>query len=261
MGGELRVVGPKLDPASCKRSRHIDQPLIRRSAKTQRDVVERLDERAVDQHIYAGEHAVGHVGMARAFRISQILKQVAGIRPDGLRRIFASNALEEINERDLVFGLHRLTAKQSEPLDVARSEAFENLILNGLVKRVAGCEILLLGVEAARAGVAASGHEQARAHAFAVGDIAIFDFRVVHRFPRSTRNVRLIGAGRDRERDEARWRCRERQRAIKRDCERLRENRRASVRNARHISHSVTRRLRCARENQVKGTPRPTPCL
>lgn len=180
MAHELRVISPGFDFALGQRGRQIDDAPVRRSPETQRDVVMRLYKRAVHQHIDSRKQAIGHLGMTCAFGVLQILKQVARVAPHHLPRIRFAHALDEINQCALVFRLHRLAAQKGQTINVFRCQALENLILHLRRKRLPRREIPLLGVETTRAPMTAPRNEQAGAHALAVGNIEVFDLRVIH---------------------------------------------------------------------------------
>lgn len=181
MRSVYRIVFPHDDLAGSERRRHVNDALVGRAAKTQRDVVKLLDVGAVHEHVDAGEHAVGDLGTTQVSGIEQILEQVAREAPDGLVRKLGLHALEKVHETTLIARLHRLAAQKREPADVRRAYALDELVFHLARERLAEIEAPGLGLEALRAMMRAATHEQRRARAGAVGDVTVFNLGVVHR--------------------------------------------------------------------------------
>ena len=182
MRGELGVVLPEAHLARGERGGQIDDALIGRAAEPQRDLVLRSDVGSVYQDVDAAQQTVGDVGVATP-TLQQVLEHIAGEAPDALLGEALLHALDERDQVALVLGLHRLAAEQREAVDVARLEALQDALLDLLCERLPRREVLRFLVEAPRAMQAAARHEQRRAHAFAVGDVAVFDLRKVHTAP------------------------------------------------------------------------------
>ena len=88
--------------------------------------------------------------------------------------------MHEGHQLPLVLRLHRLAAQQGETRDIVRLAGGEHLVADGLVEGLAIAEIPCHLIEAAGAVVAAAGNEDAGADARPVGDVVIFNSRVVH---------------------------------------------------------------------------------
>ena len=109
MGRIDRIVSPKLHSiakrnaltrSTSARGVHVDHALITRAPKTQRDIVQVLNERTIHQHVEAGKDTVRHLGMMTAAR-HKLLEHVASKAPNGLprlHRIGRTHAFDKVNE-------------------------------------------------------------------------------------------------------------------------------------------------------------------
>ena len=180
MVGKDRVILPQHRMARRPRGVEVQDALVARPAEAQADVVLVLEEGAVHQHVDQAEHLVGDLtpGMAGLQQLGFV--DVAGIAPDGLVGIEHPHIVQEGHQRPLVLRLEGFPAQQRKPVDVLRGQAAQDLVAHRLVKGLAVVKIPGHGVEAVGAVPPAARDKQARADAFPVGDITVFDRCVIH---------------------------------------------------------------------------------
>ena len=142
--------------------------------------------------------------------LEQLLEGVAGVAPHGLLGIFFPNAAQHGQEGTLVLRLEGVAAQQGKPRYIGLVQLGKDLPLRVLREGLSKAEVPGFGLKAVFAAVAAAGHEQGDPHAFAVGNVAFFQFAVVHTmtsFPQARDrlclplvfmiSVGITGAGRD----------------------------------------------------------------
>ena len=192
MGRIDRIITPKLNSITKRnalalstgaRSVHVDHALIARAPKAQRDIVQILNERAVHQHVEAGQDTVRHLGMMTATR-HKLLEHVTGKAPNGLarpRRIGRTHALDKVNKPRLILGLHRLATQNRQAIDKGMIETLDNLILDGAIERLASGKVPRDRVKTILAPTTAPAHKQRSTNAFSISNVEILNVRVVHR--------------------------------------------------------------------------------
>ena len=192
MGRIDRIVPPKFNRITKRnalalstgaRGVHINHALIARASKAQRDIVQILNERAVHQHVEAGQDTVRHLGMVTTTR-HKLLEHVAGKAPNGLarpRRIGRTHAFDKVNKPRLILGLHRLAAQNRQAVNKGMIEALDNLVLDGTIERLARGKVPRDRVKAILAPATAPTHKQRSTNAFPISNVEILNIRVVHR--------------------------------------------------------------------------------
>ena len=192
MGRIDRIVPPKLHSIAKRnaltrgtsaRGVHVDHPLITRTPKAQRDIVQVLNKRAVHQHVEAGKDTVRHLGMVTTAR-HKLLEHVAGKAPNGLprlHRIGSTHAFDKFNETRLILGLHRLPAQNRQSINKGMVETLDNLILDGAIEWLARGKVPRDGVKAVLAPTTAPTHKQRSTNTFPISNVEILNVRVVHR--------------------------------------------------------------------------------
>ena len=116
---------------------------------------------------------LGSVGylMVAAMKVAQTLQESIAVTVE-LQNGISDQQRETINKR--------LTAEDGQPADIGFVELGENLVRRRLREGLAVVEVPRLRLEAAGTAVAAAGDEERHPHADAVGDVAFFQFSVVH---------------------------------------------------------------------------------
>ena len=182
MGGEHFFVLPPHRLPGGEGLGNIQQTLVPAAPEAEGDVVLSLHEAAIHQHIQQTQQLVGDFAPRVAGDFAgQLLPGVAGVAPDRFLRVKGFEILHKGHQLPLVLRLHRLAAQQGEARDIVRLAGGEHLVADGLVEGLAIAEIPCHLIEAAGAVVAAAGNEDAGADARPVGDVVIFNSRVVHK--------------------------------------------------------------------------------
>lgn len=119
----------------------MENPLVRGTAKTQRDVFQLLDERAVHEHVDERQKLVRDVRPPTTGGKEIALVDTARVAPDRLARHFRPDATKKRDERTLVGRFHRIAAEKSQPGNPWMVEFGENQILRCTGKRPPGREV------------------------------------------------------------------------------------------------------------------------
>jgi len=172
---------PTGDDTGAARLVHVDDALVTAAAELEGDVLQLLAEAPVDEHVDAVEHCVRHLAArVAAIPLQLVVETVAREAPDGLLRIPRTHLSQQRQQIPLVLRFKRLTAEDGQPADIGFVELGENLVRRRLREGLAVVEVPRLRLEAAGTVVAAAGDEERHPHADAVGDVAFFQFSVVH---------------------------------------------------------------------------------
>lgn len=158
----------------------MENPLVRRAAKTQRDVFQLLDERAVHEHVDERQKLVRDIRPPTTGSEKVALVDTARVAPDRLARHFRSDATKKRDERTLVSRLHRIAAEKSQPGNPRMVEFGENQILRCTGERPPSREVPRRCIETPLAVMRATRNEKRHAYAVAVRDVARQDFAVIH---------------------------------------------------------------------------------
>jgi hypothetical protein len=107
----------------------------------------------------------------------ELLPGEAGEGPDGLLRQRGAHVLQKGEQRALILRRERLAAEQRQSVDIVRRE---QLAFRFGGKGFAVAKVPGLGLKAVFAAIGAAGDEKRHANTLAVGNVAVFDFSVVH---------------------------------------------------------------------------------
>ena len=181
MGRKDGLVLPEDGFAGGEGAGHVQQALVGAAPETQGNIILRLDEGPVHQHVQQGQQGIGGLAPAAGGLLAQqLLEGVARVAPDRFAGVQRLEVADEGQQLPLVGRLHRLAPQQGQPRDVVGLAGGEDLVAHLFGERGAVAEVPGHFVETAGAPVGASRHKQAGAHAGTVGDVAIFDVGVIH---------------------------------------------------------------------------------
>ena len=111
-GASILPVFPQPHFALAEGARNIDDALVGRAAEAQLQILQILDEFAVDEDVEHGEHLVRRLAMGAASLLQIAVEGIAGIAPDVLLRIALAEFPEERQQRALVLRLERFAAEK-----------------------------------------------------------------------------------------------------------------------------------------------------
>ena len=163
---------PKDDFALLESRLHIDDALIGGTAETQGNILEGLDVSSVYQNVNERKHLIGGLTSWIAALAPQLTVQGKSRKaPNGLIGTFLAKAMQERNQRGLIFGFERLSAKQRQSVDVIRLAGCDNLILDLACEGLPKGEIPRLGLKALLTVIGAARYKQNRAYPFPICDV------------------------------------------------------------------------------------------
>ena len=129
------------------------------------------------QHVEQREQSVRDLTAGMGAVGVELLPGEAGEGPDGLLRQRGAHVLQKGEQRALILRRERLAAEQRQSVDIVRRE---QLAFRFGGKGCAVAKVPGLGLKAVFAAIGAAGDEKRHANTLAVGNVAVFDFSVVH---------------------------------------------------------------------------------
>ena len=184
-GSVILAARPDSQSATFSGFIQINDTLIFRATESETKALFFLYIWAVDQHVGKRQKPGGMLGMGAMTRdlACQLLVEIACKDPDGLVGKALLEATDKGQKLCLIFGLHRLAAKNGKASYRGVIHRRKNLGDGRLIKAFTVGKAPCLGLKAALTFISAAADEKAHTNPLAVGYIAFIYFSVMHLTP------------------------------------------------------------------------------
>lgn len=177
----VAAVVPEGDGAGGTGGGQVDETLVGGAPETEGNVFEVLLKLSIDEDVAKGKHFFGDLRMTIGALRQKVFIEEARKGPNVfLWKPFLA-LFEKVQESPLVLRFKGISPEKGEALGINVGQFRKNTLFRGVVKLGTVVEVPGLGLEAAFAGVGATGDKEGHPDAGTVGNVIGLDFTVIHR--------------------------------------------------------------------------------